>query len=74
MNSLRYKTPAKLQPDTTAALPFGGDALELVIHEADVSHPTLLITAKSGDHSQAALQKKGAEQEESSLGDEKQEL
>lgn len=74
MNSLRIKTPAKLQPDTTAVLPFGGDALELVIHEADVSHPTLLITAKSGDHSQAALQNKGGKQEKRRLGDEKHKL
>lgn len=74
MNSLRIKTPAKLQPDITAVLPFGGDALELVIHEADVSHPTLLITAKSGDHSQAALQNKGGKQEKRRLGDEKHEL
>lgn len=74
MNSLRIKTPAKLQPDTAAALPFGGDALELVTHEADVSHPTLLITAESGDHSQAALHNKGAKQEKRRLGDEKQEL
>lgn len=35
---------------------------------------TLLIVAKSGDHSQAVLKNKGLEEEEHRLDDEKQEL
>ena len=62
---------AELQAGTTAARPFGVHAWEGVICAADVA--TLLITAKSGGRSLAALKNKGVEEEEGRL-DEKQEL